>query len=117
MVSKSGIADQVLNGFDGVSEPEFDALGFWLPIPANDIALDFDDLAFPFGFNWETVNHFQELVAARKTQSSSIFGLTLRVTCRGLRGFVSLIAYFGSYLFTHNIKFKEFVCSHLSDML
>lgn len=58
MVSKRRVTNQILNAFDWVSEPEFDALGFWLPTLADDIALNVDDLALPLGIDWETIDLF-----------------------------------------------------------
>ena len=56
MLLEHRIADQSLYTFDRVLEPQLNALGHRLPIWPNNIALDFDGLAFPLGFSWESVN-------------------------------------------------------------
>jgi len=81
MVSESGIAHQILDAIDRVSEPKFDAFGFRLLILSDDVALNSDNLAFPFKLDWEAIDQFQKLVRTRKTWLCSNFGLTTHVTC------------------------------------
>ena len=79
MLAKYWIANQLPDAFNQVSKPQFDTLSLGLPIHTDHIALDFNDLAFPLGFSWETVDLLEEHIVAHETWLHLISSLTSHV--------------------------------------